>query len=76
MTTASTGAMNGGVAPLYVFETTTGQLAIYQVKLRFSAMTPISSAMTPSRPAFELLERRPDPRFARAGVPADVSSSR
>lgn len=67
MTTASMGGANGGLAPLLVFETTTGQLAIYQVKQQYTAITSTSTGMAPTRPTLELLERRQDPRLARAG---------
>lgn len=51
MTTGSIGADSGGWAPLYVFETTTSQLAVYRMVMQ----TTIGTA---SRPHFELLEMR------------------
>jgi len=53
MTTGGLGAYSAGWAPLYVFETVTGQLAIYRVQ-------PYSVG-TISKPKFELVELRPYP---------------
>ncbi len=58
MTAGSLGvSSNETYAPLYVFETQTGQLAVYRVKPQATA--------TSTQPAFVLLERRSDPRLAR-----------
>ena len=57
MTTGSIGPDNAGWAPLYVFETTTSQLAVYRMLMQ----TTIGTA---SRPRFELLELR---SYAKAG---------
>jgi hypothetical protein len=51
MTTGSIGPDNAGWAPLYVFETTTSQLAVYRMLMQ----TTIGTA---ARPRFELLELR------------------
>lgn len=60
MTTGTLGAMNGAWAPLYVFESTTKQVAVYRV-------VPLTVGAT-SRPTFELLEvvsyARPQPQAA------------
>ena len=57
MTTGSIGPDNAGWAPLYVFETTTSQMAVYRMLMQ----TTIGTA---SRPRFELLELR---SYAKAG---------
>jgi hypothetical protein len=57
MTTGSIGPDNAGWAPLYVFETTTSQLAVYRMLMQ----TTIGTA---ARPRFELLEVR---SYAKAG---------
>jgi hypothetical protein len=60
MSTGTLGAYDGeGAGVLYVFESTTGQLAIYRV-------VPEARAGS-TRPAFQLLERKSDSRFAHAG---------
>jgi len=51
MTTGSLGTYSEGWAPLYVFETTTNQVATYKVQQQ--------TVGTSSRPSFELLEVRP-----------------
>ena len=51
MTTGSIGPDNAGWAPLYVFETTTSQLAVYRMLMQ----TTIGTSL---RPRFELLELR------------------
>jgi hypothetical protein len=57
MTTGTMGALSDGWAPLYVFETTTGQVGIYRVIPQATA--------TSTKPVFQLLERkRADPRIA------------
>jgi hypothetical protein len=53
MTVCRLGSNDLGWAPLYVFESTTGQMATYRV-------TP-QSVGTSSKPKFELLDRRPLP---------------
>lgn len=58
MTTGSLGIMNEGWAPLYVFETTTGQMVAYRV----IAQARVGS----SAPTIQIVERRSDPRLARA----------
>jgi hypothetical protein len=58
MTTASLGVRSEGWAPLFVFETESGQVASYRVAPQVTTGT--------SRPQFQLLERRTDPRLARA----------
>ncbi len=62
MTTASLGLSGDGWAPLFVFETQTGQVATYQVQ----AITSGGS----NRPVFKLLEVRRDPRLAHAAAAA------
>jgi hypothetical protein len=58
MVTGTLGVMSEGWAPLYVFETTTGQMVAYRV---------ISQARVgSSAPRLEIVERRNDPRLARA----------
>ncbi|MEO6811314.1 MAG: hypothetical protein ABI353_19560 [Isosphaeraceae bacterium] len=59
MTTASLGSLGDGTAPLFVFETTTGQVAVYRVT------TMIATANGTLKPTFELLERRTDPHLGR-----------
>ena len=49
MTTGSLGQFSSGWSPLYVFETTTGQVGVYRIQ----ASTTIGKA---ARPRFELLE--------------------
>lgn len=68
MAVGSTGARNGGLAPLYVFETTTGQMAVYQIKQQYTAISSTTPVTNSTRPALELIERRSDPRLARAGM--------
>jgi hypothetical protein len=51
MTTGSLGAYTEGWAPLYVFETTTNQLAIYRLQTQ-------QTVGKPSRSRFELVELR------------------
>jgi hypothetical protein len=51
MTTGSIGPDNAGWAPLYVFETTTSQLAVYRMLMH-------TTIGTETRPRFELLETR------------------
>lgn len=60
MTTGSIGPDSGGWAPLYVFETTTSQLAVYR-------MVMTTTIGTASRPRFELLEMRSFAKGADAG---------
>jgi len=51
MTTGALGAYSEGTAPLYVFETTTGQIAVYKV---------VQQTIGPnSQPRFDLIEIRP-----------------
>ncbi len=50
MTTGALGAYSNGWAPLYVFESTTNQLAVYRVQQL--------SAGTNTRPRFDLIELR------------------
>ena len=59
MTTGSIGPDSAGWAPLYVFETTTSQVAVYRMLVQQT----IGKA---SRPRFELLELR---SYAKAGAP-------
>ena len=56
MVTGKLGARSEGWAPLYVFESTTGQFAAYRI---VSLVRPGSSA-----PQIQLVEKRTDPRFA------------
>jgi hypothetical protein len=57
MTTGTMGAMSDGWAPLYVFETTTGQVGIYRVIPQATAAS--------TKPVFQLLDRkRADSRIA------------
>ena len=58
MTTANLGLRSEGWAPLFVFETESGQVATYRVVPQATQGT--------TRPQFLLLERRRDPRLARA----------
>jgi hypothetical protein len=58
MTTGSLGAYSEGSAPLYVVETTTGQVAAYKVRQQVVG--------TRSQPQFELIEVRPIGRAAAA----------
>lgn len=61
MTTGTLGALDGeGWAPLFVFESTTGQMAAYRVE--------VQSTSGSSRPAFRLIERIQDARLAQASV--------
>jgi hypothetical protein len=59
MTVGSLGASGDGWAPLFVFETTTGQVAAYRVQAQMVG--------TSSRPRFDLLETR---SLARTSAPA------
>jgi hypothetical protein len=52
MTTGSLGSFNAGWSPLYVFETTTGQVAVYRMHVPYTIGTV-------TQPKFELLEVRP-----------------
>jgi hypothetical protein len=61
MTAGTMGATTDGAAPLFVFETTTGQVAAYRVSPVFSGRT--------FKPTFELLEKKADPRLARGTPP-------
>lgn len=58
MTTIEMGSQGDGTSPLLVIETETGQMATYRV---VREITPGST-----RPKLQLLERRTDPRLARA----------
>jgi hypothetical protein len=58
MTTVNSGVRADGWAPLVVIETETGQVATYRVQPQTVPGT--------NRPAFLLLDRRADPRLARA----------
>ncbi len=61
MTTGSLGVYSEGWAPLYVFETTTSQVAVYRVQPQMIGAE--------SKPRFELLEMRPlAPHNAVAGA--------
>lgn len=60
MTTGSIGPDNAGWAPLYVFETTTSQLAVYRMLMH-------TTIGTEGRPRFELLEVRSYARGGEAG---------
>lgn len=51
------GATGEGWSPLYVFETESGQVAVYRVEATFSGGS--------TRPVFRLLEKRRDPRLGR-----------
>lgn len=51
MTTGSLGAYSDGWAPLYVFESTTNQVAVYKIQQQMVGAV--------SRPKFELIEIRP-----------------
>jgi hypothetical protein len=51
MTTGSLGPYTSGWAPLFVFETTTNQVAVYRIQMQ-------ESTKKGSRPRFELLELR------------------
>jgi hypothetical protein len=51
MTTGSLGTYSAGWAPLYVFETTTNQLAIYRMQIS-------QTIGTPSRSQFDLVQLR------------------
>ncbi len=62
MTTASLGFRSEGWAPLYVFETETGQVATYRIVQQATPGT--------DRPNFQLLDRRTDPRLAKATPPS------
>jgi hypothetical protein len=58
MTTMSLGLVANGWTPLIVVETESGQIAAYRVDAQTTA--------TGSRPTLQLVERRRDPRLARA----------
>jgi hypothetical protein len=58
MTTGTLGVMSEGWAPLYVFETTTGQMVAYRVI--------VQARVGNSAPSIQIVERRNDPRLARA----------
>ena len=60
MTTANLGVYGRGEAPLYVFETETGQVAVYRI-------TPAPQTLTTgTKPSFELLDKWVNPRLGRA----------
>jgi hypothetical protein len=61
MTTASVGQRSEGWDPLFVFETSTGQVATYRVQTLVTT--------TSNKPIFQLLDKRADPRLGR-GVKA------
>jgi hypothetical protein len=58
MTTLSCGISTDGWAPLVVIETESGQVATYRVQRQ--------SVAGSNRPLFQLVDRRADPRLARA----------
>lgn len=60
MTTASLGSRSTGWAPLFVVETETGQVASYKVSVHTTA--------TSTKPSFQLLDCRNDPRLGRSIV--------
>ena len=60
MTTASLGSRGTGWAPLFVVETETGQMATYKVSVHTTA--------TSTKPSFQLMDRRTDPRMGRSLV--------
>jgi hypothetical protein len=66
MTSGVLGSASGGWAPLYVFETTTGQMAAYRVVPQVRAGS--------SSPVLQLLEKRADPRLARARPTATAAA--
>ncbi len=67
MTTGGLGPHTGGISPLYVFETTTSQLAVY----RLGATTQLSTiGGMSSRPKFELVQLT---SFAKGTVPTPLS---
>jgi hypothetical protein len=73
MTTANLGLRSEGWAPLFVFETESGQVATYRV------VPQAVQGTNPARPQFLLLERRKDPRLAKAVAAAadgDSAASR
>jgi hypothetical protein len=57
MTTAQVGSRSEGWEPLFVFDTNSGQVATYRIKMQ---ATPTST-----KPVFQLLERHADPRLGR-----------
>jgi hypothetical protein len=61
MTTGALGQFSEGWAPLFVFETTTNQVATYKVQQQIVG--------TSSKPSFELVEVRPIPPAAQATPP-------
>ncbi len=63
MTTGGLGPHTGGIAPLYVFETTTSQVAVY----RLGATTQYTAGAPSSRPKFELVQVT---SFAKQSLPA------
>ena len=64
MTTGSLGTYSDGWAPLFVFETTTNQVAIYRVQQRVVG--------TNSRPRFDLVEVRSIARRRPPAASADL----
>lgn len=67
MTTGGLGFRSEGWAPLYVFETETGQVAIYRLAAQ--------SVAGVNKPAFQLLERKVDRRLGRAVAAAASTGS-
>lgn len=61
MSTVGLGARTEGWSPLFVFETETGQVAIYKLTMQTRPGS--------TQPIFELLQRRFDRRLARATPP-------
>jgi hypothetical protein len=68
MTTGSLGSMNEGWAPLYVFETTTGQMVAYRVIAQ--------ARVGNSAPTIQIVDRRSDPRLARARTTPGTTAQR
>jgi hypothetical protein len=60
MASGQLGMLSSGFAPLYVFESTTGQLAVYRTEPQFKSRS--------SAPTLVLLEKRDDPRLGRGAT--------
>jgi hypothetical protein len=60
MSTAQLGSRSEGWEPLFVFESNSGQVATYRVK--------VQATPTTNRPVIQLLDRRADPRLGRGAA--------
>lgn len=76
MTTGSLGAGGEGWAPLFVFETETGQMATYRLMPQAIGNLAPAGGGSSNKPSFQLLERRSDPRLGRNAPPPGSAAAR